>query len=168
MFLIYQLMPTQTVCHYYNSPYRWSPSDLFKDIICIVFLWKIVTSDPPKSGLHQASALQDSMEALHALIPRVHQEDPRDDPQDSLSSTSATKPLEIRHTPHFLQPATSQEGLNISSILQKSNCNELHDLLKSSRCYFMFVQFWQTHDSKWQDLNNSLFVSIISVSNWAQ
>ena len=49
MFLIYQLAPTPTVGHYYNSPYKRSPPDLFEDILRIFLLCEIYA--PPSSGL---------------------------------------------------------------------------------------------------------------------
>ena len=63
MFLIYQLAPTLTVGHYYNIPYKWSPPDLFEDVLCI----KIYAADPPNSGLHLACLSLKSDKALQDL-----------------------------------------------------------------------------------------------------
>ena len=51
MFLIYQLAPTPTVGHYYNSAYEGSPPDLFEDVLRIFLLCEIYAAKPPSSGL---------------------------------------------------------------------------------------------------------------------
>lgn len=52
-------MPNSTIGHYYNSPYKQSPPDLF---VCF-FLCKIRTSKPQNSGLHIPLAPRYSKEA---------------------------------------------------------------------------------------------------------
>jgi len=62
-----------------------------------------------------------------------------------------------------------EEILGVSHwLLQHIRQHPWSSELKSSRYYFMFVQFWQTHVSKRLYLNESFFVSIITVSNWDQ
>ena len=91
--LIYKLAPTLTVGHYYNSPYKRSPPDLFEDVLRFFFLRKIHASDPPNSGLHLACLPLKSDEALEEDPQDDPQDDPQEDPQDDPQDDPEVLPL---------------------------------------------------------------------------
>ena len=86
-------MPTLTVGHYYNSPSIRSPSDLFKDVLHIFSLCKNLHCWSSKFRNPSIGCTSRFERRSPSFSPKVHEDDPHVNPQDSAPSASVMKML---------------------------------------------------------------------------